>query len=242
MHGNVARGRVALELVQHAQAREIGQVDIEHDGVGLIVGRHGQAVGRRIGHVALEIHLACQLRQDVREAQVILDHEDAAPALTPLAQGVRCRRRGRCHGRRHGRRERRCGGRNVGRCEHGHGRRCQGLSQPLRLRLRCGSRGRGRAGLGRLQAHGHGQCENAALARRAGDGQRAAQQPRQITRYRQAQARAAELAVRAAIGLAEGIEDGAAAARQCRCRYRAPRKTACPGARRTPAGPPSPWP
>ena len=68
VHGNVARGRVALELVQHAQAREIGQVDIEHDGVGLIVGRHGQAVGRRIGHVALEIHLACQLRQDVREA------------------------------------------------------------------------------------------------------------------------------------------------------------------------------
>src|SRR6202008_454166 len=52
-----------------------------------------------------------------------------------------------------------------------------------------------------------GQREDAALARRALHLDVAAEQPRQIARDRQAEPGAAVLAVRAAVGLTEGLED-----------------------------------
>ena len=125
VHGNVARDGVALELVQHAQAREIGQVDVQHDGVGLVACRHGQAVGRGVGHLAFEIHLARELGKNVGKAQIVLNDEDAAPALPALSQGIRrgrSRQHRRRHGWRHGRRERGRSRRDMGRGDGGHGR------------------------------------------------------------------------------------------------------------------------
>ena len=44
VHRDVARARVALEPVEHAEARMVGQVDVEQDGARLEPGRHRQAL------------------------------------------------------------------------------------------------------------------------------------------------------------------------------------------------------
>ena len=90
-----------------------------------------------------------------------------------------------------------------------------------------GDRGRSR----RLIHERQRQRECAARAGTAHDGDVAAEQARQIARDRQAESRAAVLAMRAAVRLAERLEDDRpAGARECRRRCRARRTTTPPSA------------
>jgi hypothetical protein len=78
VHRNVPRLRVALELIQHTQARVIGQIDVEHDGARAIGCRSHQALARRVRDDALESHFARDVAQDPGEVHIVLDDENDA--------------------------------------------------------------------------------------------------------------------------------------------------------------------
>ena len=46
LHGDVPRGRVELEVVQHSPAEHVGQEDIQRDGLGAKLPGEGQAPSR----------------------------------------------------------------------------------------------------------------------------------------------------------------------------------------------------
>ncbi len=76
MHGNVARARIVLQLVEHTQARVIRKIDVEQDRVGMIGRGRNQSVVGRMRDDALEIHLVREVPQDRSEAHVIFHYED----------------------------------------------------------------------------------------------------------------------------------------------------------------------
>jgi hypothetical protein len=80
VHGDVARGGVVLQPVQHGPARRSRQVDVQRDGVGPVLARQlepGLAVQR---DDPLEPLLARHVEQDAGEADVVLDDEHHAVA------------------------------------------------------------------------------------------------------------------------------------------------------------------
>ncbi len=77
VHGNVARLRGALELIEHAEARVVGQVDVEQDRAWRELARGGQAVAGRVGDDALKPHLVREIAQHAGKARVVFDDEDA---------------------------------------------------------------------------------------------------------------------------------------------------------------------
>ena len=83
VHRDVARVRVALELIEHAKARMVGQVDVEHDRARVIRRGGRQAVVRRVRQDALKAHLVREIAQDRREPHVVLDDEDRRADRVP---------------------------------------------------------------------------------------------------------------------------------------------------------------
>ena len=78
MHRDVAGSGVALELVEHTQARKIGQIHIQHNGAGQALRCKSQAVGRVVGQMAFKVHLTGEVAQDLGKTLVVLDHQNAA--------------------------------------------------------------------------------------------------------------------------------------------------------------------
>ncbi len=78
--GDVARGEVVLEPVEHAPAVDVGQEDVQRQGVRLVLARQGQGGGAERGDQTLEALLAGRLQQDAGEAQVVLDDQQHAIA------------------------------------------------------------------------------------------------------------------------------------------------------------------
>ena len=142
--------RVVLELIEHAQAGMIGQVDVEQDRVRTVGA--ARPPGRRWPSASTTHwnQLVRQVAQDRREAHVVFDDEDAARVRRRGDRG-RPRPRGAAK-RRRGQRGARAGSRLVTAAGAGGGGR--------RQRRRCRRR---RADVGQRQR----QREGAALARRA---------------------------------------------------------------------------
>ena len=87
---DVARLRIALELIEHAEAGVIRQIDVEQDRAGLVLRGRREPVVRRVRHDALEAELVRQVAQDRRETRVVFDDQDASG---PRAADDRGRRR-----------------------------------------------------------------------------------------------------------------------------------------------------
>ena len=231
VHRDVARLRVALELIEHAEAGVVRQVDVEQDRARPIRDRRGQAVVGRMRHDALEAQLVREVAQDARRttgrprrrgcaagpASGASRSSSIAPGATAITAGAAARRSAPAGGAvRAGR-----SGLPCTDTRPGAGVVCGLARELMPARRGCG---RGRARVDERQR----QREDAALAGRALHGDVAAEQAREVARDRQAEPGAAVLAVRAAVGLAERLEDDLAAdARRCRCRCRARRRRRC---------------
>ena len=68
-------GEVVLEPVEHAPAVDVGQADVERDGVGLVLAGQRQRGGAERGDQPLEALLAGGLEQEPGERQVVLDDQ-----------------------------------------------------------------------------------------------------------------------------------------------------------------------
>ena len=79
--GNVARGRVELELVEHRPAEHVGQEDVERDGGGVELPGQGQAHRALGGDDALEALVARQAQQDAGVVRIVLDDEQHGVAV-----------------------------------------------------------------------------------------------------------------------------------------------------------------
>ena len=77
---NVPRPRIALQLIENAEARMIGKIDVQQYGARLIFRGRDQSVVRAVRHDALKAHLARQVAQDHRKRQVVLDHQNQPAA------------------------------------------------------------------------------------------------------------------------------------------------------------------
>ena len=75
LHGDVPRGRVELEVVQHGPAEHVGQVDVQRDGIGAELPGKGKARRAPGGHDHLEARVASQAQEDARLMRVVLDDE-----------------------------------------------------------------------------------------------------------------------------------------------------------------------
>ena len=81
LHGDVPRGRIVLELVEHGPAQHVGQEHIERDGVGLVLARQRQRIGAVLRDQHLEALAVRGLEQHPRVARLVLDDEHRAVAL-----------------------------------------------------------------------------------------------------------------------------------------------------------------
>ena len=81
LHGDVARDRIELELVQDRPAEHVRQEDIERDRGGPDLPRQGQRVRALVRDDALEAVVAREAEQDSRVMRVVLDDEHDRIAL-----------------------------------------------------------------------------------------------------------------------------------------------------------------
>ena len=178
--GDRLRPGLALELVEQRPAVDVGQPDVERDRIGDELPRQRQSLGAGPRDQALEAAIAGQAEQNAREGRVVLDDQsDAVVRAHVLA--IVFEGSGRGHDRRAGRRRRQLDAQRWS-DELAHRR----ARRPLE-RLEEGE-GRTPAGL-RLDRHV------------------AAEQPGDLARDRQAQARTTVLAGRRHVGLLERFED-----------------------------------
>jgi hypothetical protein len=70
-----------LEPVEHREAVHARHVDVERHRVGLVLVRQVDAGASVERHQPLEALVACHLEQDLREAEVVLDHQHHRVAL-----------------------------------------------------------------------------------------------------------------------------------------------------------------
>ena len=73
---DVPGGDVVLEPLDHAPAVDVGQADVEGDGVGLVLAGHRQRGGAERRDQPLEALLARGLEQELGERQVVLDDQE----------------------------------------------------------------------------------------------------------------------------------------------------------------------
>ena len=86
---DVPRGHVVLEPVDDAPAVDIGQADIQGDGVGLELAGHRQRGGAQRGDQPLEALFAGRLEQEPGERQVVLDDQEQRIAGLDGSRGRR---------------------------------------------------------------------------------------------------------------------------------------------------------
>ena len=66
---------IAFELIEHAQAGMVGQVDVEQDGARTIGRGGGQSVVGRVRDDTLKAALVGQVAQDGGEARIVFDDQ-----------------------------------------------------------------------------------------------------------------------------------------------------------------------
>ena len=184
---DMAGASVALELVEHPEARMIRQADVQHDGVRMEFLRKRERLGRASGHKAFELHLVGKIPKDSRETLIVFDNEEHAPLASEpftivldLAVRLAVVR---------GRRDR---------------------LRRLKLKYRSGS-------LSRLLPRPHSRCaiglgnedgERGALALRASERERSAEQADKFPTDRQPEAGATILAADRSVCLPKGLKNG----------------------------------
>ena len=89
LHGNVPGGRVELQVVQHRPAEHVRQEDVQRDGGGLILPRQGQGLLAAHGHDALEPLVAGQPQQDAGVMRIVLDDQQRRIAVVDVVRGRR---------------------------------------------------------------------------------------------------------------------------------------------------------
>jgi hypothetical protein len=173
---------VAFQPVEHRQARLVRQADIQHDRARLEAPGQGQRLLGGAGDQALESRLARQVADDAGEGLIVFHHQqDAAGGFEVIAVVIDVERGG--------------GGRGSGgRFRHVRRNRPRPWLWP-------------RGDAGGIVGERNGDGEGRALPRLAFKADDAAQQAGEFAGDRQAQARAAILAVDRAVGLAKGVED-----------------------------------
>ena len=205
MHRDVAGARVVLQAVEHGQAGMVRQPDIQHDRAGQVLARQASASS---AVVAIRHWKSSSWARSYRIAAKV-----ASSSTTRMIRPspVSFSRSSAIVGADFGR-----GWAALGR-RVGETRAAAVARRPCRCR-------RG-AAVRRLVGLGQGEGEGAALARLAGQLDLAAEQPRQLARNREAQARCRHTcgwSCRPPGGRARRWP--AAARRECRCRCRARRK------------------
>ena len=75
----MAGARVALELIEHPQARMVRQAHVQHDGVRIEFLRKRERLGRASGDKAFELHLAGKIPEDSSETLIVFDDQEHAP-------------------------------------------------------------------------------------------------------------------------------------------------------------------
>ncbi len=76
---DMAGARVALELIEHPEARMVRQAHVQHDGVRMEFLRKRERLGRASGDKAFELHLAGKIPEDSSETLIVFDDEEHAP-------------------------------------------------------------------------------------------------------------------------------------------------------------------
>ena len=81
LHGDVPRGRIELEVVEHGPAEHVGQEDVEGDGGRAVLAGQEQAPAARAGDDPLEALVAGQAQQDAGVMRIVLDDQQRQVAL-----------------------------------------------------------------------------------------------------------------------------------------------------------------
>jgi hypothetical protein len=195
--------RIVLEPIEQHPPIDVGQPEVERDGIRLDRARELERLRAARRDHALEARLPPHLEQRHRERRVVLDHEQHAIARLEVVVVIRYRARDL--------RDRRLGG-MLDRDGAGDLRRDQ-LAPCLERGLGGGGDARllQRAALAalRLVDRRQEQRERAALAGVALDAQVATEEARDLATDREAEPGAAVLAARRAVGLLECLEDQA---------------------------------
>ena len=180
LHGNVARGRVEFELVEHRPAEHVGKVDVEDDRRGPELFGQGETQRALVGDDALESAVARQIQKDARIVRVVLDDQQHHIAFGDRIAIVDDR---------------------LLAFDRQYDRSCE--------RRSAGTEGRGaqRQTVGAHIVDGQIQRERTALASGAREFDFAAQQHRQLAADRQPEAGAAVFSRSTRIRLLEGLED-----------------------------------
>ena len=75
LHGNVARGRILLQMIEHGPAQHVGQEDIERDGGGMEFARQRKCFGAAQRDQNLESVVARQVAEHARVVRIVLDDQ-----------------------------------------------------------------------------------------------------------------------------------------------------------------------
>ena len=89
VHRDVARLRMALQVVEHIPAVADRELHVEHDRVGAELVREREALVAPCGDDALEAAVACHVELDLGEVLVVLDDQHDAVAFLDLVAVVR---------------------------------------------------------------------------------------------------------------------------------------------------------
>src|SRR5579872_4774690 len=68
---NMARGNIVLESLHHPPALDIRQMDVEQDGIRVIIVRHSQRRGTQRCHQSLEAFFMHGIQHEASEAEII---------------------------------------------------------------------------------------------------------------------------------------------------------------------------
>ena len=75
MNGNVAGLAVVFQPGQNPPAVDVGQIDVEGDGVNLALAHEGQRIGPARGDDALEAVFVRHVEKELRKAGVVFDDQ-----------------------------------------------------------------------------------------------------------------------------------------------------------------------
>src|ERR1700722_5940710 len=186
VNGDMAGARVTLELIEYPQARMVRQAHVQHDGVRIEFLRKREGLGRTTGNKAFELHLVRKIPEDSSETLIVFDDKKHAPlarepftiVLDPATALTAV------------------AGRRDGLCRLKRERRS---GRPGRLLPRPHFRG--------AMAFGNEDGERAAVAFRASERERSAEQADKFSADRQPEASAAILAADRSIGLPKGLKN-----------------------------------
>src|SRR5687767_2565990 len=78
VYGDVTRGGIVLEAIEHVPAVETRQIEVERDGVGTMLPGHLQADVAANGRQYAELVFAAEIHQDARKRLIVFDDQQYA--------------------------------------------------------------------------------------------------------------------------------------------------------------------